>query len=289
MQYAIVNGQKSEARKGTRGECPLCGCPTVAKCGPRVMHHWAHVARKSCDPWWENETEWHREWKGRFPEDCREVSHTAPDGEIHRADIKTTTGIVIEVQHSRMTDQERESREAFYRNLVWIVDGRGFRKSFHLGCMLPDPSLGGFEDIVWFQPGRSAYQYLSEPITGSVPPFWRISEAAKQFPGLTKANIATAIPSWGLVEVHRADEVRDQAVANYRGHHQFSWTRPRQTWLDARCPVYIDFGEDILYRLHEYDETRRLCVQLVAKEKLIHDAMVEEHAVDIATRFYPIA
>jgi hypothetical protein len=76
----------------------------VAKCGPRVMHHWAHAGRRNCDPWWENETPWHREWKNLFPEDCREVSHTAPDGEVHRADIKTPAGIVIEVQHSNMTD-----------------------------------------------------------------------------------------------------------------------------------------------------------------------------------------
>lgn len=54
------------------------------------------------------------------------------------------------------------------------------------------------------------------------------------------------------------------------------------------CPVYIDFGEELLYRLQEYDETRMLCVRLVAKRKLIHDAMVEKRAEDIATRFYPI-
>ena len=288
MQYALLNGRKSAAHRGTRGECPLCGRPTVAKCGPRVMHHWAHAARRNCDPWWENETEWHREWKGLFPEECREVSHTAPDGEVHRADIKTPTGIVIEVQHSAMTDAERQSRESFYRNLIWIVDGRGFRKGFHLGCMLPDPSLGGFEDIVWIQNSRSAYRHSFEPMEGCIPSFWRISEVAKDFPGLTKANIATAIPSWGLVEVHRADEVRDQAEAKYRGHHQFYWTRPRQTWLDAKCPVYIDFGEDLLYRLQEYDETRRLCIRLVAKQKLIHDTMVEKRAQNIATRFYPI-
>lgn len=288
MQYALVNSRRSKARKGARGVCPLCGHPTVAKCGPRVIHHWAHKSRRNCDPWWENETEWHREWKGHFPEEYREVSHTASDGEVHRADIKTPTGIVIEVQHSAMTDKERESREAFYRNLVWIVDGRAFRKSFHLGCMLPDPSLGGFEDMVWFQCAKAAYQYSREPISNCVPSFWLISEAEKDYPGLTKANIATAIPSGRLVRAHPEQEVKEQVMANYRGHHQFYWTRPRRMWLDAECPVYIDFGEECLYRLQEYDETRRMCVQLVAKRKLIHDAMVEERAVDIATRFYPI-
>ena len=160
MQYALVGDRRSEAIRDARGICPDCGAAMLAKCGPRVMHHWAHVSRSNCDPWWENETEWHREWKGQFPKECRELSHTAPDGEIHRADIKTPTGIVIEVQHSTMTDKERESRESFYRNLVWILNGRSFRKSFHLGCMLPDPSDEGVEDIVWNQNARSAYRGL---------------------------------------------------------------------------------------------------------------------------------
>ena len=63
----------------------------VAKCGPRIIHHWAHEGRRNCDLWWENETEWHRDWKNLFPLDCREVSHTAEDGEVDRADIRTYT------------------------------------------------------------------------------------------------------------------------------------------------------------------------------------------------------
>ena len=286
MQYALVDGQRSEARTGGRGTCPDCGAAMLAKCGTRVMHHWSHVSRRNCDPWWENETDWHREWKSKFPEECREVSHTAPDSEIHRADIKTPTGIVIEVQHSTMTDQERESRESFYRNLVWILDGQSFRKSFHLGCMLPDPNADGFEDIVWLQCARTAYQFSPDPIEDCVPLFWRISETAEDYPGLTKSNIETVLPSF---TVHSNQEIEEEVKANYRGHHQFYWTRPRQTWFDAKCPVYIDFGEELLYRLEAYDETARMCVRLVAKRKLIHDVMVEKSVWNIATRFYPIS
>jgi competence protein CoiA len=116
MQIAIVDDKRTEAFPGGRGVCPICDSKTIAKCGPRVMHHWAHYRVKDCDPWWENETQWHRDWKNRFPVDCREVSHIAKDGEIHRADIKTPTGIVIEIQHSSMTDAERIFREEFYQN-----------------------------------------------------------------------------------------------------------------------------------------------------------------------------
>ena len=129
MQYAIVGSERREAFPRGRGVCTTCGTPMISKCGPRIMHHWAHFGRRNCDPWWENETPWHREWKNRFPEQCREITHIAPDGEIHRADIKTPSGIVVEVQHSAMTDAERLSREAFYGNLVWVIDGRLSRTS----------------------------------------------------------------------------------------------------------------------------------------------------------------
>ena len=88
LQYALVDGKRSEARKGAGGTCETCGAQMVPKCGPRVMHHWAHSSRRDCDPWWESETPWHREWKQHFPEDCREVSHVDAEGEIHRADIR---------------------------------------------------------------------------------------------------------------------------------------------------------------------------------------------------------
>jgi competence protein CoiA len=132
MQYALVSGERREAFPRGRGVCELCSAPTISKCGSRVMHHWAHATRKTCDPWWENETEWHRAWKNRFPEECRERCFTALDGEVHRADIVTPNGIVIETQHSAMSDVERISRESFYRNLVWIVDGLPFKDNFDL-------------------------------------------------------------------------------------------------------------------------------------------------------------
>jgi competence protein CoiA len=85
--------------------------------------HWAHKGRRTCDPWWENETEWHRAWKGRFPERWQEIVHKADNGERHIADVKTDRGWVIEFQHSRIEPEERLSRDTFYRKLVWVVDG----------------------------------------------------------------------------------------------------------------------------------------------------------------------
>lgn len=76
-----------------------------------------------CDPWWENETEWHLNWKACFPEDWSEIVHTAEDGTRHIADVKTQHGWVIEFQHSAIKPEERRSRDAFYGRLIWVVDG----------------------------------------------------------------------------------------------------------------------------------------------------------------------
>jgi len=95
----------------------------VARCGEVRVWHWAHKGRLACDPWGENETEWHRAWKNQFPDDWQEIVHHAEDGERHIADVKTHDGWVIEFQHSSIRPDERRSREAFYQSLIWVVDG----------------------------------------------------------------------------------------------------------------------------------------------------------------------
>lgn len=123
MKYAIVNGQRQEAQPNLSGKCPACGHPMIAKCGEVKIWHWAHKGSRLCDPWWENETEWHRAWKGQFPVNWQEVVHKAKNGEKHIADVKTDHGWVIEFQHSYIRPEERRSRDTFYPKLVWVVDG----------------------------------------------------------------------------------------------------------------------------------------------------------------------
>jgi len=123
MKYAIVDGIKTEAAKGITGICANCGSMLIAKCGELRINHWAHKGERNCDPWWENETEWHRSWKGLFPTAWQEVLHFAKDGEKHIADVKTSNDWVLEFQHSYINPVERRSRTNFYGKIVWIVDG----------------------------------------------------------------------------------------------------------------------------------------------------------------------
>lgn len=124
MKFAVVEGERREAEPGLSAECPSCGDAMIARCGQHRVWHWAHRGTRTCDHWWEPETEWHRAWKNCFPKGWQEMVHTSKDGEKHIADVKTERGVALEFQHSFLSRDERESREAFYRNMVWIVNGR---------------------------------------------------------------------------------------------------------------------------------------------------------------------
>ena len=122
MRFALLNDERIEATKGAKGVCPCCGNDLVAKCGEVYIHHWAH--KKKCDDhWWENEKEWHRNWKNQFPKEWQEVIHRDESGEKHIADVKTSEGWAIEFQHSYLNPEERRSRNNFYNKLIWVVDG----------------------------------------------------------------------------------------------------------------------------------------------------------------------
>lgn len=123
MKYAIVRENKTEAFKGGRGICPNCSSELIAKCGDVMINHWAHKATHNCDTWWENETEWHRNWKNNFPKEWQEIVHFDESGEKHIADVKTNKDWVLEFQHSFINESERNSRNAFYTKLVWVIDG----------------------------------------------------------------------------------------------------------------------------------------------------------------------
>jgi competence protein CoiA len=43
--------------------------------------------------------------------------------EKHIADIVTNQNLVVEFQHSYILPEERVAREAFYKNMIWVVDG----------------------------------------------------------------------------------------------------------------------------------------------------------------------
>jgi hypothetical protein len=146
MQHALVNGEKTEAQPSLRGVCRICGGVTIAKCGQHMVWHWAHKSRAVCDRWWESETEWHRHWKDQFPKEWQEIICHDITGEKHIADIKTPHGTAVEFQHSPLDPEEMRSREAFYGDMIWVVNGTRseldpgfFRMGIHPKPTAPSP------------------------------------------------------------------------------------------------------------------------------------------------------
>jgi len=123
MKYALVNGERQEAQPKLSGKCELHGCSVIAKCGRVKIWHWAHIGKQNCDPSKESETPWHRAWKNHFPKEWQEVVHVAENGDRHRADVKTDQGYALEFQNSPIKLEECQSREDFYKAMIWIVNG----------------------------------------------------------------------------------------------------------------------------------------------------------------------
>lgn len=180
--------------------------------------------------------------EGLFPEEWREVVRFDPDtGEKHVADVLTERGLVIELQHSAMPPEELQSREDFYRNMIWIVDGKSFAGQFEvLPEPLPHPKSTLLDEIVFYSQRAGIFCKRSEVNSGA-----------------------------SMVELHNARTIETQVLADYRGHHFYEWKRPRAVWLQATKPVFIDFGTDELFRLMRYNPEAQRCVQRIRKADLV--------------------
>lgn len=252
MQYALVDNLRMAAAPKLKGTCQACGGPTLAKCGKKIVWHWAHASRRHCDPWWENETDWHRSWKECFPESQREIVMFAPDGEKHVADVRAANGMTIEFQNSPMSPDELVSRETFYGNMVWIVNATLFAEQFSIMSPVPDPDSELGRDIV-FSGGQSPGKLKPAPMAGLI--YWLRSENPD--------------PS-GLVEVHPASDLQDDIFQAYTGHHMFHWVRPRTVWFGATSEVFFDFGDALLWRLCIYHKEHGVrAIQRVVKSDLV--------------------
>ncbi|MBN4062174.1 hypothetical protein JYU20_03145, partial [Bacteroidales bacterium AH-315-I05] len=133
MQFGYDDNQIriSPSYSGQKAICPLCEGTIIGKCGEIYVWHWQHQHDRECDPWKEHETDWHRKWKAKFPDDWQEViiEHYR---EKHIADIKTSDGVVIEFQNSSISSSTIRIREDFYEDMIWVVNARTFKNNFQI-------------------------------------------------------------------------------------------------------------------------------------------------------------
>lgn len=252
MKYSIVNGERKEAFPSGTGICEVCNQPTLAKCGSRKVHHWAHVSLLECDKWWESETEWHRDWKNKFPSEWQEKVHKDEiSGELHRADVKTNLDLVIELQNSPISFEEQTSREKFYKKMIWIVNGEKFTKRFHILDKLPNPDADFVRDIVFRSTkkkdlGKSFFRHSLNP---------DLSNPKYENQLFLSSNMK---------------DIEVQIEKSYIGHHLYEWINPRKNWISTQSTVFIDFGDDNLYYLMNYSDDYKLSVvRIYSKEEIL--------------------
>lgn len=125
MKWAIQKNERITAYPQAKAKCPACSGDVIAKCGDIMQWHWAHKAA-DCDPWSEPESQWHRSWKQKFPDEWQEVVVGN-----HRADVKTPIK-VLEIQASSISAGEIRAREIHYGNMAWLLKGDDFLDNMEL-------------------------------------------------------------------------------------------------------------------------------------------------------------
>lgn len=165
MRFALHNDLRIEATPQANGTCGGCGAELIARCGTKKVWHWAHKGQRHCDHWWENETQWHRDWKNHFPADWQEIAARDEHGELHIADIKTPKGLVVEFQHSYIKPAEARKRTEFHNPMFWVVDGmrrKTDRKQFLTALTdgVKHPTKDGIVQQLWVYDSRLLKEWL---------------------------------------------------------------------------------------------------------------------------------
>jgi competence protein CoiA len=127
MRFALRKGERVLAQKGLNGYCPICSEKLIPKCGKIKIRHWSHKSNKDCDDWYEPESEWHLNWKEQFPMECQEFIIGK-----HRADIRTKSRWIIELQNSPISSEQIKEREEYYKKMIWVLNGNTIGKNIEI-------------------------------------------------------------------------------------------------------------------------------------------------------------
>lgn len=172
------------------------------------------------------ETLWHSDWKKAFPIDYREKTFlNKNEGYYHRADIFTPCATAIEFQNSPISLAELRSREAFYPNLIWIVNGAKF-KGFKVLKHLPDVD----------DPKLKAFEFCHKANLTMV----------------RKVDVLSGLEKPRVMTFHHP-ELRNIALTSH--YYSFRWSNPHRVWYEAKCPIIIDLGGYFLYQLKQRQQS----------------------------------
>lgn len=125
-----ITNERIKPTPKARAKCQCCDDTVMSKCGSIVTWHWSHLPGSLCTGGGEKMTEWHYQWQQLFPSEQQEIFFADSNGERHRADVhipvsESQPALTIEFQHSSISCEEVQQREAFYGSigeLVWVFD-----------------------------------------------------------------------------------------------------------------------------------------------------------------------
>lgn len=241
MEYSYVHGIKTEPQQGLVGICPRCGKEVFAKCGKIKLHHWAHKNLKDCDAWAEPETQWHRYWKNKFLKEYQEVVFTNPiTNEKHRADVHTAKGITIEFQNSPISLDELHSRDEFYNNLIWIVNGEKFKGEFNMTCSIPNPQSPLLDNFSICSIGKYSMNVKENLM------FFRNPIDENDFEANRLLNINDPL----------LNEISLMMNKSQSKYWMIDWKHKHNAWYNSKSHVFFDFGDDFLYWLKSRKQYR---------------------------------
>ena len=191
IRYSFANDENgnrtyiSEAKKGGKYTCPLCGSKMIPKLGKIKRHHYAHESESKCDEWYGNKGEWHIEMQEMFDKEYREVVVTVGD-EKHIADIciEKPCGqkLVIEFQKSPITKEEFIRRTYFWKvkagaDIIWVFnyaqDGPKRNNRFQRFPEKKASSIFNYSETVHYRWRRPSAPFVFPLI--SVPVFFYIN------------------------------------------------------------------------------------------------------------------
>lgn len=154
LTTAWVDGVKISIDDYKKGDSKEAFCSLshrlMPKKGKKVVHHFAHYPNSKCDAWHGQMTYWHAQWQKIVAdkanlEVCLDANgkilgHSAFNGasayanivatklDGHIADIirpsdnPNSRPLIVEIQHSSMSKETIDAREAYYQHMVWLFD-----------------------------------------------------------------------------------------------------------------------------------------------------------------------
>jgi len=145
-----------------------------------------------------------------------------------------------------------ESRNTYYRKLIWVVNANRFKGDFEFTQAIPDPE----------SPLLAGYNFYAD------------ADGLAKFAHFIRKDEMKGDGS--LVRIYSLHDEELKAVADLhqRTQHQywlFNWKYKHRAWLKCSAPVFLDFGDDFLYWIKKREQviTTLVYIQVVKKKDFL--------------------